>query len=294
MNLVNNLIHGDCFKVFPFIEDHSIDLILTDPPYNMTDAGYDCPIDLGQMWIEFNRIIKENGIIAITSSQPFTTDLIYTNKKYFRYEWIWKKSNPSNFVNAKYQPLKYHENVCIFYKKSGIYNPQMIKRESNRIGQAFQLNNKHSTQNYGTELLATKKFYNIDLRKYDPNLKQPSTILEIPIVVSTSKEKLKHPAQKPVSLFEYFIKTYTEPNMVVLDAFAGTCTIIEACLNTKRNYIAIELDEKYIQMGLNRLKIILDRGITIQSQTQPFGVSYSFLKPIESIIQRELNKKAKN
>ncbi len=258
MNLINTLTHGDCFNIFPFIPSESIDMICTDPPYNITDCEYECAINLNAMWNQFNRIIKPNGCICITSSQPFTTDLIYTNKKYFKYEWIWKKHKAGNFGNAKIQPLKYHEIICVFYKKQCIYNPQPNKRSEKgkiRFKDIGTSNKSKYGKNYGTECFGgLNKEYINDQSKYDSELKLPSSILEIPMVVSTSEEKVGHPSQKPIALYEYLIKTYTNPNMVVLDCFSGSGTNIFACLKTKRKYICIEKDEKYINMTLNRLR----------------------------------------
>lgn len=282
MDLLNTLIWGDCFDVFPFIADQSIDLILTDPPYNMTDAGYDCPIDLDRMWTNFNRIIKNTGIIAITGSQPFTTYLNYTNIKYFRYEWIWKKHKAGNYANYKIQPLKYHETVSIFYKERGIYNSQMIPRNNNRFDNVGKVGYVSTGFASGSDVYAgLKDSYKSDLTRYDPKWKYPSSILEIPMVVSNSYEKLDHPAQKPVKLYEHFINTYTNPDMVVLDAFAGSNTISEACLNTKRNYIAIEMDKDYVQMGLDRMKKYFNYAINIQKRRESFGKVFSIIKPLD-------------
>ena len=186
-------------------------------------------------------------------------------------------------MNAKYQPLKYHENVCIFYKKRGIYNPQMIKRESTRIQSAFKENHKTSTMNYGTELFATKNSIPL-IYGNTPEIETTIYHSRNPDCrVHFQRETPTFPSKKQLLFFEYFIKTYTEPNMVVLDAFAGTSTVIEACLKTKRNYIAIEPDKNTYNWGSIGCGIILIGELPFKVKTTLWRVMF-VLKPLESVV----------
>ena len=168
----------------------------------------------------------------------------------FKYEWIWEKSNPSNIALANKQPMKYHENVCVFYKKQSIYNKQMICRESNRISNAHKSN--YVFTNRGSEQTSLGKV-SVDSRKYDAKWKNPSSVSKVNSLRSNSKEKVNHPTQKPVALLEYLIRTYTNERNLVLDNTMGSGSTGVACVNTNRKFIGIEMDEKYYDISCKRI-----------------------------------------
>jgi len=221
------------------IPDKSVDMILCDLPYGTTACKWDEIIPFEPLWKQYERIIKDNGAIVLTASQPFTTKLINSNIKLFRYEWIWEKDQGVNFMMAKKQPLKSHENILIFYKKQPIYNPQMID-----VGKEWI--KKDTGNTYREHLGLQEQPYN---KKSKGTLRYPKT------VIKQSNEKINrlHPTQKPVDLFEYLIKTYTNEGALVLDNCAGSFTTAVACDNTNRNWICIEKEEKYCNIGLTRI-----------------------------------------
>ena len=242
------LYEADCFDVFPSIEDKSIDMILCDLPYGTTACKWDTPLPLDDLWHEYKRIIKSNGAIVLTASQPFTTTLIHSNIEMFRYELIWDKLVLSNPYLANKMPLKCHENILIFYEKVPTYNPQMVKTD------------KISSENKGkyakSELFGTE----FDKTKYVNNgLRFPNSVLKIN---SQSNEcnnlNRVHPSQKPVALFEYLIKTYTNENDLVLDNCAGSGTTGVACQNLNRNCILIEKEPDYCQIIRERMRTVED------------------------------------
>ncbi len=249
---LNRIYNEDCLEGMKRIPDKSIDMILCDLPYGTTACKWDTIIPFEPLWEQYNRIIKDNGAIVLFGSQPFTSELIHSNLKLFRYEWIWEKHKPSNFALAKRQPMKYHENILVFYKKQPLYNPQMIKRESERIKQGQEAGYIGQSINHGE--LNSLKTVSRSFDKYDANLKLPSSILKINAVQSNSKEKVNHPTQKPVALFEYLIKTYTNEGETVLDNCIGSGTTAIACINTNRNFIGFELDKYYYEIANERIR----------------------------------------
>lgn len=244
------LINGDCLEVMKDIPDKSIDMILCDLPYGTTACKWDTVIPFEPLWEQYKRIIKDNGAIILTASQPFTSALVMSNPKMFKYEWIWEKSNPSNIALANKQPMKYHENVCVFYKKQPIYNKQMIPRESNRISDSHKSN--YVFTNRGSEQTSLGQI-SVDSRKYDAKWKNPSSVLKVNSLRPNSKEKVNHPTQKPVALLEHLIKTYTNEGETVLDNAMGSGSTGVACINTNRNFIGIELDEDYFNIAKERI-----------------------------------------
>ena len=235
-DVMSNLYHGDCLKIMPTLDAGSVDLILSDPPYGTTNCHWDSIIPLEPMWEQLKRIIKPNGAIVMTASQPFTTTLIASNMKMFRQTLTWKKNKPMNFMNANKMFMKWTEDVCVFYSSLPTYNPQKIKGRLHKNG------NKQSCGNItqyskGTQRIVTEsEWYH------------PSSILEFPVQHST-----KHPTEKPVALMEYLIRTYTNEGETVLDFAAGSFTTVIACINTNRNAIAIEKDAAYYQKGSKRV-----------------------------------------
>ena len=232
------LIHGDCLEKMKDIPDKSIDMILCDLPYGSTACKWDVIIPFEPLWIQYKRVIKDNGAIVLFGSQPFTTDLIMSNREMFRYELIWEKTRPSNFMLSKKQPLKYHENIEVFYKKQPIYNPIMKKGNKNH----------NSKVSIGAKailgLVDVVQPINIS------DIHYPSSIISIK---STNSAKNLHTAQKPVALLEYLIKTYTLEGETVLDNCAGSFSTAVACDNTNRNWICIEKEEEYCNIGLTRI-----------------------------------------
>ncbi len=252
---VNNIYQGDCLELMNGIPDRSIDMILCDLPYGTTKCKWDTIIPFEPLWEQYNRVIKDNGVIALTASQPFTSSLIMSNVENFKEELIWEKDVPSNFVQAKKRHMKYHESIIIFCNKGTYtYNRQMIPRESKRVEQMIKNGNKHWRSNREVnEISLTTKYEPTGFDCYDTKTKNPSTVIRIPRVNSRAKDKTPHPTQKPVSLFEYLIKTYTNEGEIVLDNCIGSGTTAIACMNTDRNYIGIELDENYYNIAKNRI-----------------------------------------
>lgn len=231
----NQVIHGDCIEVMKDIPDKSIDMILCDLPYGTTACKWDTIIPFEPLWEQYKRIVKDNGAIVLTASQPFTTKLIDSNIYDFRYEIIWEKEQATNFMMLKKQIGKSHENILIFYKSQPSFNPQMVK--SNK---SIRSCGGNKVETYG----GFNAVGNTEIR-YE---KYPCSILRI----NRDKDGL-HPTQKPVALFEYLIKTYTNEGDLVLDNCAGSGTTAIACSNTNRNYILIEKEQEYIDIINKRL-----------------------------------------
>lgn len=226
---------GDCLEIMKDISDKSIDMILCDLPYGTTKNKWDSIIPLNELWEQYERIIKDNGAIVLFSQMPFTAELVNSNLKLFRYEWIWKKENGTGFLNAKKMPLKIHENILVFYKKLPTYNPQM--RTGFKPYKCKQ--GRHST-NYGA---------------YEQGHITESNGERYPIdIIEFKKDTGLHPTQKPVALLEYLIKTYTNEGDVVLDNCMGSGTTGVACKKLNRNFIGIELDEKYFNIAKERIE----------------------------------------
>jgi site-specific DNA-methyltransferase (adenine-specific) len=215
------------------IPDKSVDAIICDLPYGTTQNKWDSVIDLDDLWVQYKRICK--GAIVLTAQTPFDKVLGVSNLKMLKYEWIWVKENGTGFLNAKKAPLKNHENVLVFYDKPPTYNPQM--RTGFKPYVCKQGNTK--SQNYGSQAGAVTES-NGD--------RYPLTVIEF----KRDKDKI-HPTQKPVSLMEYFVKTYTNQGDTVLDNTMGSGTTGVACVNTNRNFIGIESDEKYYQITKDRI-----------------------------------------
>jgi len=312
--LQNKIIFGDCLKQLKNIQSNSIDLILTDLPYGLTQCSWDSIIPFNLMWDELKRVTKNTASLIFTSSQPFTSALIMSNPKWFSHSWIWEKEQGVNFLLANKQPLKIHEDIIIF-QKPGSYNiegyselrnifdnilekigknkSQMIKEFGYRFDHCFRTStnqwelptkknyefiiNKFNLTTFPNYDSLLNKYHEEFFRIYNPQLSNgspyisgsgnsgevtgkiskvqtmntgtrlPTTILKI------NSERGQHPTQKPVKLFEYLIKTYTYENNIVLDCCAGSGTTAIACMNTNRNYICIEKDEKYFKIMQDRI-----------------------------------------
>ncbi|MGG0890285.1 DNA-methyltransferase [Cytobacillus horneckiae] len=235
---VNKVYNLDCLKGMELIPDGTVDLILCDLPYGTTNCKWDSIIPFDKLWEQYKRVIKENGAIVLTASQPFTTKLIDSNIKWFRYEWIWKKGNHvTGFPNANRMPLKNHENVCVFYKKLPTYNPQgLLKIEPRKVKR------NPSMKVLGERNYTLKKTHYVKYKNF------PKSVVEFP-----RDSKTFHPTQKPVALFEYIIKTYTNEGETVLDNCMGGFTTAIAADNTNRKWIGFELEEEYCELGLERI-----------------------------------------
>jgi site-specific DNA-methyltransferase (adenine-specific) len=240
---------GDCLELMKDIPNGSIDMILCDLPYGTTACKWDTIIPFDKLWEQYERIIKPNGAIVLTASQPFTSALVMSNPKLFKYEWIYQKAVGSNFAALKYQPMKEHENILIFGKGTTNYYP--IKEERKGSGKERQkagYKNSKATaktgQFIGGVMDATKRTNDYDELRY------PSSIQYFN---NRDKDRGMHPTQKPVLLFEYLIKTYTNEGELVLDNTAGSGTTAIACLNTKRQFIVMEKEQKYYDMILKRV-----------------------------------------
>ena len=224
----------DCLEGMKLIPDESIDMILCDLPYGTTQNRWDSIIPFELLWEQYKRIIKPNAAIVFTSMQPFTTDLIQSNRKMFRYSLVWSKNEVTGFLNAKKQPLRSHEDILVFYQKQPTYNPKMTQGKNVLKGTG------RASSNYDT----------FTFKPHYSELYYPKSIIEIP----QQRVKGGHPTQKPVALFEYLIKTYTNEGETVLDNCMGSGTTAIACINTNRNYIGFELSEEYCKIAEERIR----------------------------------------
>lgn len=244
------LIHGDCLEKMKDIPDKSVQLVLTDLPYgtlNSSACPWDIPIDLSKMWEELKRIGVENCAYIFTASQPFTTDLISSNRKWFSYEIIWEKERPTNIFTIKKQIGKVHENIVLFGKKQLTYNPIMEEamQPNNNSGNKSQMGDMNTV--VAAHFTPTAKIS----KDYNPKLRYPRSVLKINR--GTKGSKKLHPTQKPVELFEYLIKTYSNPGDTVLDICAGSGTAGVASWNTDRDCILIEKYQDFIDVIKTRL-----------------------------------------
>lgn len=236
-----DLIKGDCLQEMQNIPDKSIDAIICDLPYGTTQNKWDSIINLDLLWSAYKRVIKDNGVVILTASQPFTTTLIQSNLDWFKYDLVWHKRTPAGVLNAKKMPLRTHEQILFFYKNLPTYNP--IKTPAkHKCGVKFHRVN--STNYRTTEKIVEYK---------DKDMRYPTSVVDITGVVNSSKEKVKHPTQKPIKLMEWLVKTYTNKNETVLDNTMGSGTTAIACMNTNRNFIGIELDEHYFAIAKKRV-----------------------------------------
>ena len=239
------LINADCFDVFPYIPNASVQLILCDLPYNVTGLKWDSLLDLPKLWEQYERIIKPNGAIVLTAMQPFTTELIVSNRKMFKYTWVWNKVKPGNFLTAKLKPMQNHEDIVIFSKgntancnkNNMLYIPQLEKREKIR---------KYKKE-ADSDIYARKNTTSIE---YTTDFKYPKSIIEI----SNANQKNKlHPTQKPLDLMKYLIKTYSNEDDIVMDNCMGSNTTGLACKELNRQYIGIEKDKNYYDVSVRRV-----------------------------------------
>lgn len=255
---MNTLFEGDCLDILPGIADASVDMILCDLPYGTTQNLWDSVIPLHDLWAQYERVIKPNGAICLTSQGVFTANLIVSNPRLFKYKIVWEKSKPTNFLNAKKQPLRKHEDICVFYKKQPVYHPQMGEGAAYSKGVR---KNQH-TGSYG---------------KFDPVLvaseggRYPTDIVYFK--TAESEGQVFHPTQKPVALGRYLIRTFTNPGDVVLDNAFGSGSFLVAAKAEGRKYIGIEKNDDAEQFRRERvdfIKVAADRlaGVSVKSGTE--------------------------
>lgn len=249
------LYNGDCLQIMDKLIESEIkvDAIITDPPYGTTSCRWDSVIPLDKMWERINKLIKPNGAVVLFGSEPFSSKLRMSNIEMYRYDWKWNKKKPSNFQMMNFQPGRVHEDICVFSKAKAVYvknnnnikyNPQMVKRDKPmHVNKTF----------YGTKNSTLREGHTIkDLGSKTYEYKHPVSIIEFSN--ANIKDKV-HPTEKPVKLMEYLVKTYTNENDLILDFTMGSGSTGVACLNTNRQFIGIELDEKYFNIAKDRMKM---------------------------------------
>lgn len=254
----DKVIQGDCLEVMRYIPDKSIDMVLCDLPYGTTQNKWDSVIDLKQLWSEYMRIIKDNGAIVLTSQGIFTAKLILSNESLFKYKVVWIKSKPTNFLNAKKQPLRKHEDICVFYKKQPVYNPQMTEGESYDKG----VRKDQHTGSYGdfhpVHVKSDGKRYPNDVLFYEEETPDDWVYFK----TAESEGQVWHPTQKPVELGRYLICTYTNPGAIVLDNACGSGSFLVSAVLENRHFIGIEKNvqgQLFKAQSIDYIKVCNDR-----------------------------------
>lgn len=233
---------GDCLELMKDIPDKSVDMIFCDLPYGTTNCKWDTPINLAKLWELYNRIIKDNGAILLFAQTPFDKVLGCSNLSMLRYEWIWEKTQATGHLNANKMPMKAHENILVFYKHLPIYNPQKTNGHEPIHSYTKYISTQNNTEIYGR--------MNKEISGGGETDRFPRSV----ITFSSDKQTCYlHPTQKPVALLEYLIKTYSNENDTILDNCMGSGSTGVACVNTNRNFIGIELDEKYFNIAKERI-----------------------------------------
>jgi site-specific DNA-methyltransferase (adenine-specific) len=233
------LLQGDCLERMLEIPDGSVDMVLCDLPYGTTACKWDTVIPFEPLWTQYRRVCKKNAAIVLTASQPFTSALVMSNVKEFKYAWVWEKSNPSNIANCNRMVMKYHEDVCVFYADQPTYIPQKWQGKPNH-GRG-KMNGTRAGSIHNSGMLCVDDF---------SGEKHPKSIIR----VENPRVKNQHPTQKPVALMEYLIRTYTNPGELVLDNTMGSGTTGVACMNTDRRFIGIERDPEYFRIAEERIQ----------------------------------------
>ena len=256
------LMQGDCLERMDEIADGSVDMVMADPPYGTTACKWDTCIPFEPMWAQLKRVIKPNGAIVLFGSQPFTSVLVMSNPKMFKYEWIWEKGRAAGYLHAKNKPLKAHENILVFSRGTTVHESQSLNRmpyyaqmvdgvpytKNQKTANTGRLNHKPSKCNF--DFVGTKS---------SSSQRYPRSVQKI---VSHNVGN-SHPTQKPVPLMEYLIKTYTNEGETVLDFCAGSGTTGVACCNTNRNFIGIELDPEYFKIAQDRIWSTGEQRLTL-------------------------------
>lgn len=270
--IINQLFEGDCLEWMRRFPDNCVDMVLCDLPYGTTQNKWDSLVPLDDLWREYKRIVKDNGAIVLTSHGLFTGQLMQSNPQMFRYKWVWEKSKATNFLNAKKQPLRKHEDICVFYKQQPVYHPQMVSGEPYDKG----IRKNQLSGSYGDFL---------PVHVQSSGLRYPTDIVYFK--TAESEGKVIHPTQKPVELGRYMVRTYTNPGDIVLDNTCGSGSFLVSALLEGRNFIGIEKNENvalfkktdidYIAESRKRLKEAwntlaneLKSTISRQNQIQTF------------------------
>ena len=238
---LNKIYNEDCLVGMDKIEDKSVDMILCDLPYGTTKCKWDVVLPFDKLWEQYKRIIKDDGTIILFAKQPFTSDLVNSNRDMFRYELIWEKTRAGNSMQVKKQPSAIHENIEVFYKKQPTYNDLKFKVDDKYIDKRKSIRDS---------FYKSEHYSGIMKRKADDGMRHPQSILPFNSVWHTGM----HPTEKPVELFEWLIKSYTNEGDLVLDNCIGSGTTAVACINTNRNYIGFEKEKEYYDMCLERIK----------------------------------------
>ena len=237
---LNKIYNEDCLIGMDKIDDKSIDMILCDLPYGATKCKWDIVIPFDKLWKQYKRVIKDNGAILLFGKQPFTSDLVNSNRDMYRYELIWEKTRAGNSMQVKKQPSAIHENIEVFYKKQPTYNDLKFKVDEKYIDKRKSIRDS---------FYKSEHYSGVMKRKADDGMRHPQSILPFNSVWHTGM----HPTEKPVELFEWLIKSYTNEGDVVLDNCIGSGTTAIACINTNRNYIGFEKENNYYEMCLERI-----------------------------------------
>jgi DNA modification methylase len=250
----NTVINGDSIEIMSNLPDKCIDMIFCDLPYGTTQNSWDVVIPFEKLWPQYERIIKNNGVIALMAQAPFDKVLACSNLKLFKYEWIWHKNKATGHLNAKRAPMKAHENILIFYKNAPTYNPQMTSghKPMNAVKPRLLSEKEKEKRNYNP----------LDKRTGNPGgstVRYPRDVVEFPVMNNDNKNKF-HPTQKPVELIEYFIKTYSNEGELILDNCSGSGSTLVAALNCGRNFIGIEKEQEYYRKSTEWLDSIMNNG----------------------------------
>jgi site-specific DNA-methyltransferase (adenine-specific) len=243
------MLHGDCLELMKGLEDNSVNMIFADLPYGTTNCHWDVVIPLDKLWNQWNRIAKKNAAIVLTGQQPFTTDIINSNRKNFRYEIIWQKTQAVGFLDANRKPMRAHENILVFYRKLPTYNPQKTMAETSSL-RVIKPNSKRGGQHYSD-------FKNMPTHGSDDKLRFPTSVLKISnwngALFGRDFKKVKHPTQKPVELLDWIIKTYTNEGDTVLDCVMGSGTTAVSCKQNGRHFIGIEKERTFYNIAISRV-----------------------------------------
>jgi site-specific DNA-methyltransferase (adenine-specific) len=243
MSIFNKLYRGECIEIMSTLPDGCVDMVFADLPYGTTQNSWDSLIPFDKLWEAYTRVVKEDGAIVLTAQPPFDKVLACSNLKDFRYEWIWEKNKATGHLNAKKMPMKAHENVLVFYRKLPTYNPQKTvgHKPMNAVLPRDHIPEPDKKRNYNH---VDKRLGNVG----GGTDRYPRDVLYFPVINNDDPLKF-HPTQKPVSLIEYFIKTYSNPGDTILDNCMGSGSTCIACINTEREYIGIEFEEEYYNLA---------------------------------------------
>jgi len=275
---LNQLFEDDCLDVMEHLPDNSVDMVLCDLPYGTTQNKWDSVIDLTKLWDRYSRIVKKNGAIVLTSQGIFTAKLIISNEKCFKYKIVWEKSKPTNFLNAKKQPLRKHEDICVFYQAQPTYNPQMT------FGKAYSkgIRKNQHTGSYG-------EFDPVLVESKD-GMRYPTDVVYFKTPESEAEGTVWHPTQKPVELGRYLIRTYSNPGDVILDNASGSGSFLISALLEQRNFIGIEKNQDsrlfkneaidLIQITRDRIynAFFSDESISFSKDIKRVGMIKEFIK----------------